>query len=149
MKIDDYHDHFLCPENKKELEELTGWVTFYNGKKDKKWLAMYRDIKKCIEMFGYGNISLYHNEYMKYGDGIEEIQNGFWVNLRDANYNDEGYLEFDNASIMIENGFMYIRNTYGKEEPKKNVTNKIKNKEKDKIKPLTKKKTANRTTKKS
>jgi len=112
MRTDDYHDNFLRPENEEDLQELIGYVTFYYGKKDEKWQTMYSDIKKCIEMFGYVNVSLYFNEYMKYGDHIEEFLAGFWVNLREADYTEEGCLEFENTNITIENGFMYIQNRY-------------------------------------
>jgi hypothetical protein len=118
MYTDDYHDNFLRPENEKDLEEIIGYVNIFYGKNEK-WQVMYSDIKKCIEMFGYMNVSLYFNEYMKYGDHIEEFLSGFWVNLREADYKDEGFIEFENAYIMIENGFMYVQNRY--------ITNKLKN----------------------
>jgi len=69
---------------------------------------MYSNLLKSIELFGIRNISLYSNDYMKYGDGIEEFMNGFWVNLREAEYN-EGYISFENTMIEIENGYMFIR----------------------------------------
>jgi hypothetical protein len=60
-------------------------------------------------MFGCKNISVYSNDYMKYSDGIEEFLMGFWVNLKEADYNDEDSLELDGYSVFIENGFMFIR----------------------------------------
>jgi len=108
MWTDDYHDHFVRPENEEEFEEIIAPLNLYK-KKDKKWGVMYSDIKKCIEMFGYMNVSLYYDDYMKYGDRIEEfLYSGFWVNIREAEYND-GNIEFENATILFENGFMNIR----------------------------------------
>jgi len=108
MWIDDDHDHFVRPKNEKEFEEIIAPLILYK-KNNKKWEVMYSDIKKCIEMFGYMNVSLYFDEYMKYGDHIEEfLYSGFWVNLRDAEYN-EGSIYFENATILFENGFMNIR----------------------------------------
>jgi len=107
MWTDDYHDHFVRPANKKELDEIIAPLNLYK-KNDKRWKEMYSDIKKCIKMFGYMNVSLYYDDYMKYGDHIEEFLCGFWVNLREAEYNEDS-IEFKNASITIENGFMFIR----------------------------------------
>jgi len=108
MWTDDYHDHFVRPENEEELKEIIAPLNLYK-KDNKNWIIMYSDIKKCIEMFGYMNVSLYFNEYMKYGDHLEEfLYGGFWVNLREAEYND-GSIEFENATILFENGFMLIR----------------------------------------
>jgi len=108
MWTDDDHDHFLRPENDEDLDKIIAPLNLYK-KNDKHWKTMYSDIKKCIEMFGYMNVSLYFDEYMKYGDHIEEfLYGGFWVNLREAEYND-GSIEFENATILFENGFMLIR----------------------------------------
>jgi hypothetical protein len=60
-------------------------------------------------MFGCKNISVYSNDSMMYGDGIEEFLMGFWVNLKEADYNDESSLELDNCSVLFENGFMFLR----------------------------------------
>jgi len=132
MLTDDYHDHFLRPENEEDLQELIGWVTFYNGENDPKSNTMLEDIKNCIKIFGYENVSIYHNDYMKYGDGIEEMLSGFWVDLRNVNYDDEGYLELTNADITFENGFLYIQNRHVSEvlrkyEEEKKVDNISKN----------------------
>jgi hypothetical protein len=60
-------------------------------------------------MFGCINVSLYHDDYMKYGDRIEEfLYSGFRVNLREAEFND-GSIEFENATMLFENRFMNIR----------------------------------------
>jgi len=104
--IDDYHDNFVRADTMEELDELVAPLFLYK-KKDERWLKMYNNIKKCIEMFGINNVSFYHNDYMKYGDHLEEFLNGFWVNLREAEYND-GYIDFENHSMVIENGFLFI-----------------------------------------
>jgi hypothetical protein len=108
MWTDDYHNNFVRPDNKEELEELVGPLFLYK-ENDKTWEKMYSDILQCIEIFGYGNVSLYHNDYMKYGDHLEPFLYGFWVNLQDGKYN-EGSIEFENATILIENGFMFVHN---------------------------------------
>lgn len=129
MLTDDYHEHFLRPENEGEFQELIQYVILYNENINK-WHSMYNNIRNCSDMFGYKNISLYFNENMKWGDGIEEFQNGFWVNLREADYNNEGSFKFYNANIIIENGFMYIQTNYIPEESNNN--------DKDKTIPETK-----------
>jgi len=106
MRIDDYHDNYVRAETIEELEELIAPLFLYN-KEDKRWLKMHENILKCIEMFGILNISLYYNNYMKYGDHLEEFLTGFWINLRESDYND-GCIDFENHQIEIENGFMFI-----------------------------------------
>ena len=108
MRTDDYHDHYFCPENQEELDEMIAPLILFN-KGQERWERMYKDILKCVEMFGYRNISLLQTQTMKYGDNIEWFLSGFWINLKNAEYND-GYIEFENADITIENGFMFIRN---------------------------------------
>jgi hypothetical protein len=108
MWADDYHDHFVRPENKKEFDELVAPLQLYN-KDDKRWKKMYSIIKKCVKMFGYMNVSLYYDDYMKYGDHIHEFLCGFWVNLREANFSEEEHLILENTTIEFENGFMFIR----------------------------------------
>ena len=107
MYMDDYHDNYVRPRTKEELEELVAPLFLYN-EKDARWIKMYDNIQKCIEIFGYLNVSLYHNDYMKYGDHIEPFLHGFWVNLQEAEYN-EGCIDFEGHSITIENGFMFIQ----------------------------------------
>jgi hypothetical protein len=47
--------------------------------------------------------------YMKYGNSLKEFSySAFWVNLREAEYNDDS-IEFENATIIFENGFINIR----------------------------------------
>ena len=104
---DDYHDNYVKPDNKEDLEELVAPLFLYK-KDDKNWQKMYNDILKCCEIFGYSNVSLYHNDYMKYGDHLEPFLSGFWINLRDGKYND-GTIEFENATILIEDGFMWVQ----------------------------------------
>jgi len=105
---DDYHDHYIYCETIEELEEFCSPLFLYN-KEDEHWKKMWSLLQECTEMFGCKNISVYSNDYMKYGDGIEEFLMGFWVNLKEADYNDEGSLDLDGHSVFIENGFMYIR----------------------------------------
>jgi hypothetical protein len=105
--MDDYHDHYVVPSNQEELEEIIEPLLLLK-KGEKRWEDMYATIQKCIEIFGY-HISLYFDEYMKYGDHIEDFLYGFWVNLREAEYNEEGSIEFENTTVFIENGFMLIR----------------------------------------
>jgi len=107
MWIDDYHDHYVRCENLEELEEFCEPL-FIHKKNDKRWKRMRSNVLKCAEIFGYLNISLFSNDDMKYGNGIEEFLSGFWVNLKDADFN-EGYLEIEETTITIENGFMFIR----------------------------------------
>jgi hypothetical protein len=77
MWADDYHDDFVRPDNKKELEELIAPLNFFM-KNDKVWKKMGANINKCVKMFGYTNVSLYHNDYMKYGDHLEHfLYSGF------------------------------------------------------------------------
>jgi len=45
---------------------------------------MHSIIKKCVKIFGYMNVSFFHDDYMKYGDHIDEFLVGFWVNLKEA-----------------------------------------------------------------
>jgi hypothetical protein len=106
--IDDYHDHYIRCETIKELKEFCSPL-FLHKKNDKHWKKMWSLLQKCAKMFGCKNISVYSNDYMKYGDGIKEFLMGFWVNLKEADYNDEGSLDLDNCSVFFENGFMYLR----------------------------------------
>jgi hypothetical protein len=107
MWMDDYHDNYVRPETMEEFEELVGPLFLYN-KHDKRWLKMYENILKCIEIFGLMNVSIYHNDYMKYGDHLEPFLHGFWVNLQEGEYN-EGYIDLEGHSITIEDGFMFIK----------------------------------------
>ena len=106
MWCDDYHDNYVKPDNKKELEELIAPLILFR-KEDKTWKKMHKVIKQCAKIFGYKNISLYHTDYQKYGDHLDTFLAGFWVNLRDAEYN-EGSIEFDENTILIEDGFMWV-----------------------------------------
>lgn len=105
--MDDYHDNYIKPSNQEELDELIAPLILFN-KGTKRWEAMYATILKCVEIFGYENISLYHTDYMRYGDHLETFLDGFWVNLREAEYN-EGYMELEDCTITFEDGFMFIR----------------------------------------
>jgi len=107
MWTDDYHNHYVRPETMEELEELIAPLILYKKGVDR-WENMYRNILNCVEVFGFMNISLYQNDYLKYGDGIEEFLHGFWLNLREADYN-EGSVELENTTVTIEDGFMFVR----------------------------------------
>jgi len=109
MWLDDNHDNYVNPENQEDLDELLNTVSiFIFGNKKNSYERMCNDIRKCVEIFGYMNVSIYFDERMKNGDHIEEFLNGFWVNLRDGEYND-GSIEFEDATILIENGFMWVQ----------------------------------------
>jgi hypothetical protein len=108
MWTDDYHNNYVRCENLEELEEHCAPLFLYN-KEDKRWIKMWSDIQEFCEYFGYLNISLYNNDYMKYGDGIEEFLSGFWVNLKDAEYpDDDSCIMFERAYFRFENGFMFV-----------------------------------------
>ena len=108
MYTDDYHDNYFRPENQEELDEMLAPLILFN-KGQERWEHMHADILKCVELFGYRNNSLLQTQTMKYGDNIEWSLSGFWVNLKEAEYND-GRIEFENADITIENGFMFFSN---------------------------------------
>ena len=107
MWTDDYHDDYVRPENMEELDELVAPLFQLLIKKER-WLKMYENIKKCIEIFGFMNVSIYYHDDMKHGDRLEMFLHGFWVNLREAEFND-GTIDFEGHEILIEDGFMFIR----------------------------------------
>ena len=107
MWVDDYHDNYFRPENQEELDEMLEPLMLLKKGNDR-WERMHSSLLKCVEMFGYLNVSIMHTDTMKYGDRLDEFLAGFWVNLKEAEYND-GNIEFENADITIENGFMFIR----------------------------------------
>jgi len=109
MWADDYHDNYVKPDNEEELDELLNPISiFIFGKNKEIYDRMCADIRKCIEIFGYGNVSIYNDEKMERGEHFDEFLNGFWINLRDGKYND-GTIEFENATILIEDGFMWVQ----------------------------------------
>jgi hypothetical protein len=115
MLKDEDHEHYFRPENEGELQELIQFVSLYEVENEK-WHQMYKNIRNCTDMFGYKNISLYFNENMKWGDGIEEFLNGFWINLREADYSNGEPFEFYKAKIMVEKGFLFVQSNIISEE---------------------------------
>jgi hypothetical protein len=113
MWQDDDHQNYVRFETLDEFKELCGWVEFYqaytllkNGKDA--WNARYNDIIKSIELFGSMNVSVHYDEYMKMGDGLDEFMSGFWINLKDAEYND-GCIKFETAeNIFIQDGYLGV-----------------------------------------
>jgi hypothetical protein len=108
MWTDDYHDHFVRCETLDELEEHCAPLFLYR-KEDKQWIKMWSLLQECVKMFGCINVSVYSNDYMKYGDGIEEFLFGFWVNLKEAVFTDDCSLELVKSTILFEDGFMFVR----------------------------------------
>ena len=111
MWQDDYHDNYVHPENEEELDELLNAVSIYLTAKNRgMWQKMCEDIRKCAEIFGYINISVYSKENsLELGGRVEEFLRGFWINLRDGEYNEGKSIYFENADIMIDNGFMFVQ----------------------------------------
>jgi hypothetical protein len=108
MRADDDHNNYVRCENLDDLENHCGPLVLYN-KEDKRWIKMRSLIQECCEYFGYLNVSIYNNDYMKYGDGIDEFLSGFWINLKDADYpDDDSSVNFGNAQVFIENGYMRV-----------------------------------------
>jgi hypothetical protein len=113
MWQDDDHQNYVRFETLDELKELCDWVEFYqaytnhrNGKEG--WSAHYQDILKSVELFGSMNVSVHYDEYMKMGDGLEAFMSGFYINLKNAEYN-EGTIEFETAeSFYIEDGYLRV-----------------------------------------
>jgi hypothetical protein len=111
--MDDDHEHYIRCETLDELNELCGWLDVYsvanrhrNGEEG--WKAHYEDLLKSVELFGILNISVYYNEYMNRSDGLEEFMLGFWINLKEAEYN-EGSIYFDTAKhINIIDGYLWV-----------------------------------------
>jgi len=108
MLKDDYHEHYLIPENHGEFEELFQYVKLYTENSDT-CHSMYCNVKRCIKIFGFGKFSLYSNENMKWGEGLEEFLNGFWLKLSKSDKNDKEPIEFYKANIIKENDFWFIR----------------------------------------
>jgi hypothetical protein len=87
MRQDDNHEHSVHCKTLEELEDICHCIDFYeaynrhqNGKEG--WEKHYEDILKSIELFGIMNVSLYFDEYQRYGDHLEELLLGFWINLK-------------------------------------------------------------------
>jgi hypothetical protein len=135
MLTDDYHDHYLRPENHGEFEELIQYVIIYIENNDI-CRSMYWNIRKCIDMFGFGKISLYSNENMKWGEGVDEFLKGFWLNINEADIKNKDPIEFYHANIIKENYFWFIQTNYITEDINNKNNNSDKSKPTEEEKPV-------------
>jgi len=108
MLKDKYHEHYLIPENHGEFEELFQYVKLYTENSDT-CCSMYSNVKRCIEKLGFGKFSLYSNENMIRGEGVDEFLKGFWLKVNKADKKNKEPINFYHANIIEENDFWFIQ----------------------------------------